>query len=185
MASYRGAAMKAARLSSALRCFSSSSAPPSSRPRFDWSRSAHVLGVTGAVLAGLVTVREFGANVVFPVAGYVEQLSFSFAKTQASFNVDVGPTSTYVSRPIIEKQIEAVLEMTAPLEGFYFILYGPKGSGKTSAVARCVRGKKGTIKITGIHPPCIPQIAIATCLSQPFQLHHCLHIWYLQCRPLI
>ena len=61
---------------------------------------------------------------------------------------NVGDDSDYVTRPLLEKSILKALEQSLKNKGGnYDILVGAKGAGKTSAVARVLREKKGVVAL--------------------------------------
>ena len=61
---------------------------------------------------------------------------------------NVGDGRKYVTRPSLESSILKASEQSLEDKGgFYTIIAGAKGSGKTSAVARVVHGKKGVLSL--------------------------------------
>ena len=61
---------------------------------------------------------------------------------------NVGDDSDYVTRPLLEWSILKALEQSLKNKGGnYDILVGAKGAGKTSAVARVLREKKGVVAL--------------------------------------
>ena len=101
------------------------------------------------MLAGgaLLSIAQFLRDVADPAKAAFMKMSFSMAKVKPTFSEDIGPSSNYVSRPSVEKMILGVYEKTSLESGTYFVMYGPKGAGKSSAVARVLSDKTGVAKI--------------------------------------
>ncbi len=56
------------------------------------------------------------------------------------------PCNTYVNRSSLEDTIN--LYMLTKGQGWYFLVYGAKGAGKSELVERCATGKSGVVKLT-------------------------------------
>jgi GTPase SAR1 family protein len=52
----------------------------------------------------------------------------------------------YIHRPDLEKKIESIVNMRQTIKK-YFVVYGPKGVGKSVLIDKCVDGKKGVVKV--------------------------------------
>ena len=52
----------------------------------------------------------------------------------------------YINRPALEKQITSIVERTEA-SNRYFVVYGPKGVGKSILVSKCIDGKKGVLNV--------------------------------------
>ena len=91
---------------------------------------------------------QFRREVLAPAKDAFKTMSFSLAKVKPTFPEKVGPSSNYVSRPSVENTILGVYEKTSLESGTYFVMYGPKGAGKSSAVARVLSDKTGVAKIS-------------------------------------
>ena len=77
-------------------------------------------------------------------------LTIKLCETSASIteSSNVGDGSDYVTRPSLENCILQASEQSLKSKGgVYTILVGAKGAGKTSAVARVLREKKGVVAV--------------------------------------
>jgi hypothetical protein len=52
----------------------------------------------------------------------------------------------YITRPFLEAKINSILNREKATDQ-YFVVYGPKGVGKSVLVSKCVKDKKGAAKI--------------------------------------
>ena len=93
-------------------------------------------------------MSQLKKEVVVPAHESYKKMSFSLAKARPKFSEKVGPSSDYVSRPSIEKKVLDVFEKKSLQSGTYFVMYGPKGAGKSSLVARVLGDKTGVAKIS-------------------------------------
>ena len=107
-----------------------------------------VAGVAATIGATLLTMSQLNKEVVVPAHEAFKQMSFSLAKARPFFADKVGPSSNYVSRPSIEKKVLDVFEKKSLESGTYFVMYGPKGAGKSSVVARVLGDKTGVANIS-------------------------------------
>ena len=108
------------------------------------SVAAMAMAIGGAVLV----MSQFNNEVVVPAHEAFKKMSFSLAKARPIFPEKVGPSSDYVSRPSIEKKVLDVFEKKSLQSGTYFVMYGPKGAGKSSVVAQVLGDKSGVANIT-------------------------------------
>ena len=77
------------------------------------------------------------------------QASCQFPRKRGAVFIDhVGPDSDYISRLKMEKLILSVCDNTDNRGGQYLVVYGPKGAGRSSLVARALAEKCGVIKIS-------------------------------------
>jgi hypothetical protein len=53
---------------------------------------------------------------------------------------------SYIHRPALEEKITSILYRETPSKK-YFVVYGPKGVGKSVLIDKCVEGKKGVVKV--------------------------------------
>lgn len=76
-------------------------------------------------------------------------LADSLTETVSKAFDGIGTGKDYITRPSFEKTILKVSEntMESKRPGIYTILVGPKGSGKSSVVARVLAGKRGVVHI--------------------------------------
>jgi hypothetical protein len=92
-------------------------------------------------------IEDTGPLIMKMIAG---DLTKKLCETSASiteFN-NVGDGSDYVTRPSLEKCILQASEQSLKNKGgVYTIIVGAKGAGKTSAVARVLREKKGVVAL--------------------------------------
>lgn len=77
-----------------------------------------------------------------------EALSFSLANSKAIFSEDTGISSIYIPRTLLENKIENIYFNSDFSVGDYNVIYGPKGAGKSSLVARVLRDKVGVVKLS-------------------------------------
>jgi len=92
-------------------------------------------------------MTQFNKDVFVPAHEAFKQMSFSLSKARPKFSEEVGPSSD-LSRPSIEKKVLDVFEKKSLQSGTYFVMYGPKGAGKSSLVARVLGDKTGVAKIS-------------------------------------
>ena len=108
-----------------------------------------VVAAAAAAIGGTVlTMSQLKKEVVVPAHESYKKMSFSLAKARPKFSEKVGPSSDYVSRPSIEKKVLDVFDKKSLQSGTYFVMYGPKGAGKSSVVARVLGDKTGVTKIS-------------------------------------
>ena len=98
-------------------------------------------------MAGILWLVQWITMVFVPSKNVLKTMSFSLAKIRPKFVEDVGPFSDYIPRLDIEKQISHVFEKRSLKSGTFFVMYGPKGAGKSSSVARALGDKEGVIKL--------------------------------------
>jgi hypothetical protein len=95
-----------------------------------------------------VAISDFSGPLIMDmIAG---DLTLKLCETSASITEfdNVGDGSNYVTRPSMEKRILQASEKSLKDKGgVYTILVGAKGAGKTSAVARVLREKKGVVAV--------------------------------------
>ena len=78
----------------------------------------------------------------------LENLLISLPTIKPLFPDDVGTDTNYVTRPLLEKEIQNVYSQKASEKvGEYTIVVGPKGAGKSFVVARALGDKEGVIHI--------------------------------------
>ena len=131
-----------------------STTPPPSPPfprsllqTLTWEKVIKAGGAFALFGGAVMSAVQFRREVADPAKDAFIKMSFSLAKMKPTFSEDVGPSSDYVSRPSVEKIILGVYEKTSLESGTYFVMYGPEGAGKSSAVARVLSDKTGVAKI--------------------------------------
>ena len=77
-----------------------------------------------------------------------EALSFALAKSKALFPEDTGSSPIYIPQTELENQIKNIYLNNDLIACTYNVIYGPKGAGKSSLVARVLRDKIGVVLIT-------------------------------------
>jgi hypothetical protein len=100
-----------------------------------------ITGVASVVFQGVPLFRNA-----------IVELLTSLPDIEPKFSNSVGQDSNYVTRPLLEEDIEKVSrKVISEKRGEYTIIVGPKGGGKSSVVARVFGGKKGVIFIKISH----------------------------------
>jgi hypothetical protein len=106
---------------------------------------------TASLFTFLLNVWEVAKNTrdvndgVKVITDIYETLSFSLANSKAIFSEDTGISSMYIPRIELENKIENIYFNNNLISGEYNIIYGTKGAGKSSLVARVLRDKVGVV----------------------------------------
>ena len=118
--------------------------------------SKTILGVVKALGSG-ITVGSFlklAVGLYGSIKELLGDLSWRYKRLATShinlkpyFIDHVGPDSDYISRSKMEKLILSVYDNTDNRSGQYFVMYGPKGAGKSSLVAKVLAEKCGVTEI--------------------------------------
>ena len=74
-----------------------------------------------------------------------KKLIFSLPKTTPKFSEIEGNNELYVERKELIKSILDIYEDKS--DGDYYIIVGPKGSGKSTLISQTFKGKKGVVNI--------------------------------------
>lgn len=96
-----------------------------------------------AFIASVVTIYSFLNDNKKDAMRTIERLTFSIQNAEITHS----RSSHFVSRPNIEKKINAALTTSSLDADSYTIVYGPKGIGKTELVDHAAIGKKGVVKV--------------------------------------
>jgi hypothetical protein len=107
------------------------------------------LGVIGTATFMLRNYNPTKDNAVSLVDDIKRQLSPSDIQHSSTNSITLAmlhQKGTYVSRPTLESTITSIVNRQEP-NMKYFVVYGPKGVGKSVLINKCVQGKKGVVKV--------------------------------------
>ena len=107
------------------------------------------LGVIGTATVMLRNYNPTKDNALSLVDDIKRQLSPSDIQHSSTTSIKLAmldKKGTYVSRPTLESTITSIVNRQEPTEK-YFVVYGPKGVGKSVLIDKCVQGKKGVVKV--------------------------------------
>ena len=112
--------------------------------KHDWRK--YVTG--GLVVFG--ALATFNKDTDRSIEAFFKSLSMSntFVKSRPSFESVAVKPSDYVTRPSLETKVLAVYENSHLKDGWYHIVYGVKGAGKTSIVQSVLGDKTGVVVVS-------------------------------------
>ena len=109
---------------------------------FDWLK---VMGIGAAILAAIAT---FNKDTDRWIEALFKSLTNSLAMSRPSFQGVRKQAGDYISRPALEALILAVYENVTLSGGYYSIVYGVKGAGKSTVVQAALEGKTGVVVVS-------------------------------------
>jgi hypothetical protein len=86
-------------------------------------------------------IKEISKNLRYLLPSGIKHSSTSSAKIR-----QLERNNFYIHRPHLENKITSIVNRQIPTDK-YFVVYGPKGVGKSVLVDKCVDGKKGVVKV--------------------------------------
>jgi len=112
--------------------------------KHDWRK--YVTG--GLVVFG--ALATFNKDTDRSIEAFFKSLSMSnsFVKSRPSFESVAVKPSDYITRPSLETKVLAVYENSHLKDGWYHIVYGVKGAGKTSIVQSVLGDKTGVVVVS-------------------------------------
>ena len=108
---------------------------------FDWLKA---MGIGAAILAAIATLNKDTDRWIEAV---FKSLTNSLAMSRPIFQGVGKQAGDYISRPALEGQILAVYENATLSGGYYSIVYGVKGAGKSTVVQAVLQGKTGVVAV--------------------------------------
>jgi hypothetical protein len=103
--------------------------------------------VTGGILASGALVA-INTDTDRSIEAFIKSLSNFFVKSRPSFESEAVQPSDYITRPSLETRVLAVYENCHLKDGWYHIVYGVKGAGKTSIVQSVLGDKTGVVVVS-------------------------------------
>jgi hypothetical protein len=115
-----------------------------SQSGWNWKESS-VFIITGAC-ALLETTYKNKDAIVRDLTRHLSPSDIQHSSTTSVKLRELESKESYIHRPDLENKINSILhrENATPK---YFVVYGPKGVGKSVLIAKCVDGKKGVVKV--------------------------------------
>ena len=109
----------------------------------DWRKFATSLGFIATAVAA---AASFNKDTNRSVEVLYQKLSNSLAEVKMK-RQSTHASIFYVARPELEAKILSVYDNTSLVDGTYWIIYGVKGAGKTSAVNHALGDKAGVVLV--------------------------------------
>ena len=118
----------------------------------DWFTKWWKVLLAGGTSLGLITtvfaaMAAFNRDTNRSIEALQKRLSNSLADVKPMFLSVPVSSIDYVPRPTLEAEILAVYNNKSLQDGSYYIVYGVKGAGKTSAVTRVLGDKTGVVAV--------------------------------------
>ena len=112
-----------------------------------WKFALLVGGFIVASSAFIASIAAFNKDTNRSLEDILIRLSNSLAEARPTFKSVALSKEDYVPRSSLESEILAVYDNTFVKDGFYYIVYGVKGAGKTSIVQHVLADKTGVVVV--------------------------------------
>lgn len=103
-------------------------------------------GLAAGMLGTTYIEKKNNAEIVRDITRHLSPSDIQHSSTFSMEVCDLEKSNSYIHRPALEDKITSILHRETPSKQ-YFVVYGPKGVGKSVLVAKCVDGKKGVVKV--------------------------------------
>jgi hypothetical protein len=93
-----------------------------------------------------IQIKENNDEIVLDITRHLLPSDIQHSSTTSVKVRELERNNFYIHRPDLEKKFTSILHRGKAIDK-YFVVYGPKGVGKSVLISKCVDGKKGVMKV--------------------------------------
>jgi hypothetical protein len=117
-----------------------------SQSGWNWKQFGIVTGLYALLGTTYIKKRGNKEAIWHDISRHLSPSDIQHSSTTSLLIRELKRNKYYIHRPDLESKINSILHRQNATKQYY-VVYGPKGVGKSVFIAKCVDGKKGVVKV--------------------------------------